>query len=143
MSAKSAAERVQAVIDLTQSLAGVIREETRRVNARLPLESDPEERSRLVNTYRLELARLKQDRATFAEAPPSLVAALKTQTEDLQRDLAAHETALHAVKLVTEGLVHTMAEEVARQRGAGAGYGARGKVATSQAPRPALIDRSA
>ncbi len=143
MSDKSAAARVQAVIDLTQRLATLIVAETQRVNARLPLNIDPEERSRLVNAYRLELARVRQDQAAFAEAPPSLVAALKAQTKDLQRSLAEHERALSAVKLVTEGLVHAMAEEVARQRGAGAGYGARGVVAVSQAPTPALIDRSA
>lgn len=143
MSDKSAAARVQAVIDLTQRLATLIAAETQRVHARLPLDIDPEERSRLVNAYRLELARVRQDPAAFAEAPPSLVAALKAHTKDLQRSLAEHERALSAVKLVTEGLVHAMAEEVARQRGAGAGYGARGVVAVSQAPTPALIDRSA
>jgi hypothetical protein len=143
MSDKSAAERVQAVIELTQRLALVVKEETSRVNARLPLENDPEERSRLVNAYRLELSRIKQDLSLIAAAPAGLVAALRAQTENLQRDLAAHEVALSAVKLVTEGLVHAMAEDVARQRSAGAGYGAGGTIAAPHGPTPALIDRSA
>ena len=79
----------------------------------------------------------------FVQAGAEWITVHAEATLHLQRSLAEHERALSAVKLVTEGLVHAMAEEVARQRGAGAGYGARGVVAVSQAPTPALIDRSA
>jgi hypothetical protein len=143
MPASEARARIQAALDLTQSLATLIREETRRVEARLPLENDADERSRMVNAYRLELSRLKQDQHLVLDAPPELIAALRQQTHALQLDLAAHETALKAVKLVTEGLVHAMAEEVARQRGAGAGYNAGGAPSRPNAATSALVDRSA
>jgi hypothetical protein len=143
MGNSDASNRIRAAIEATQRMTALIREETRRVEARLPLESDPEERSRLVSEYRLELSRLKQDQHLVREAPAELVATLKQQTEALQRDIAAHEIALKAVKLVTEGLVHAMAEEVARQRGAGAGYSAAGAPSPTRAATSALVDRSA
>jgi hypothetical protein len=143
MAANDARARIQAALDLTQRLTTLIREETRLVEARQPLASEPEERSRLVNAYRLELARIKQDQHLVREAPSQMIAALKQQTETLQREIASHETALKAVKLVTEGLVHAMAEEVGRQRGAGSGYSARGAPSPANAATSALIDRSA
>jgi hypothetical protein len=142
--ADDAKHRVEQLLIVTGRLAILIDEETRCIAARLPTPAgaQAEEKSRLANAYRLELARIKQDRRLVEGAPPSLLAQLRMSTERLQVSLAAHEIALGAVKIVAEGLVQAMAEEVVRQRGGAASYGARGALSPASAS-PAIVDRTA
>ncbi len=137
--------RAEQLVLVSERLAMLIAEDTGRIGAREPLLEGPqaEEKNRLANAYRLELARIKQDPTLIEAAPPALLARLKQQTLALQETLSAHELALHAVKLVSEGLVHAMAEEVVRQHGAGASYGANGSLENPSGPSPAILDRSA
>lgn len=142
--ANDARDRVEQLLLVTDRLRALIAEETRRVEARQPpLDgAEAEERNRLANAYRLELARIKHEPALVAGAPPQSLALLRTRTEQLNAVLADHEAALGAIKLVTEGLVQAMADEIARQGSAAQGYGARGALS----PRPAaaaVLDRSA
>ncbi|MGE0741541.1 MAG: flagellar basal body protein [Hyphomonadaceae bacterium] len=145
LKADDAKDRVEQLLLVSERLAELVTEETRRIQARQPpLEgAEAEEKARLANAYRLELARIKDDRALVADAPPALLTKLRERTVSLHETLAAHETALNAVKLITEGLVHAMAEEVVRQRNAGGGYGAQGALAQPASPTPAILDRSA
>lgn len=143
--ADDAADRADQLLLLTERLTGLIDEETRRIDAREPPSDWPgsDEKTRLVNAYRLELARINQDRSLLADAPPDLLARLKTETAKLHEALAAHEIALAAVKLVAEGLVQAMAEEISRQRGGAGAYGATGDMAASHGPSPVALDRTA
>jgi hypothetical protein len=143
--AEDAADRVEQLLILTQRLIAIASDETRRIEARQPLPggAQSEEKSRLANAYRLELARIRQEPVLIAGAPDALLADLRRNTELLHATMTAHGEALGAVKLVAEGLVHAMAEEVARQRNAGARYGADGGVNAPAAPGPTLLDRSA
>jgi len=138
-------DRVEQLLLITERLGLLIAEETRRIGVREPpLEgSEADERNRLANAYRLELARIKQDPALIEGAPPAALADLRTRTQALQQTLAAHDVALGAVKLVVEGLVQAMAEEVVRQRGGAGAYSAHGGVHVPSGPNPAIIDRSA
>ncbi len=137
--------RAEQLLLVSERLAVLIAEDTRRIEAREPLLEGEraDEKNRLANAYRLELARIKQDPALIEAAPPALLAQLKQQTINLQTALSAHDLALGAVKLVSEGLVHAMAEEVVRQRGGGASYGAGGALTAPGGPRPAILDRNA
>jgi hypothetical protein len=72
-----------------------------------------------------------------------LLAQLRRRTLELQDALSAHEISLNAVKLIAEGLVEAMAQEVVRQRGGSAVYGAGGVVGAPSGPLPAVLDRSA
>ncbi len=143
--ADDAKDRAEQLLLLTERLTEYIAEETRRIDAREPpLSGAPaDEKNRMVNAYRLELARIKQDRSLIEGAPAALLDKLKQRTNTLHEHLALHETALGAVKLVTEGLVQAMAEETARQRGGSAGYGARGTIESPSGPIPTIVDRSA
>jgi len=138
-------DRAEQLLLATERLTALVIEETRRIETREPpLDGDEaEEKNRLANAYRLELARIKQDRSLIEAAPPSLLQNLRTATERLHIALADHEIALGAVKLVTEGLVQAMAEEVARQRGSAGHYGARGEIAEPASPVPTVLDRNA
>jgi len=144
--ADDAADRAEQLLLITDRLTALVAEETRRIEAREPpLDgADGDEKNRLANAYRLELARIKQEPALIESAPPALLAQLKQRTLALHETLAAHEIALNAVKVVTEGLVHAMAEEVVRQQSeSGAGYNPSGARATARAPNPALLDKNA
>jgi len=143
--AEDATDRADQMLIVTERLTALIEEETALIKARKPPLSGEkaDERTRLANAYRLELARIKQEPAMIQSAPPALLAKLRQQTEHLQRALAAHELELGAVKLVSEGLAQAMAEEAARQLGGARNYGASGGVQTPTGPVPVAIDRRA
>lgn len=143
--ADDAGHRVEQLLLVTDRLIGLVTEETRRIDAREPpMEgAEAEEKTRLANVYRMELGRISQERALIAGAPPALLSKLRQRTETLHAALGKHEIALNAVKVVAEGLVQAMAEEVVRQRGGGASYDARGAKAAPTGPTPAVLDRSA
>lgn len=143
--ADDAKDRVEQLVLISQRLAALIDAETQRIETRHPpLDGEEaEEKTRLANAYRLELARVKQDRALIEGAPPALLAQLRQSTVELHEKLAAHETALSAVKVVAEGLVQAMAEEVVRQRGGDASYGAKGELVAPNGLGAAVLDRSA
>jgi hypothetical protein len=140
--ADDAAHRVEQLLLMTERLAALAAEDTRRIQARQPL-PDGDEKNRLANAYRLELARIKQDHTLVQDAPPALLDRLRRSTVALHETLAAHEMALNAVKVVSEGLVHAMAEEVVRQRDSAANYSASGALDTHGGPSPTVLDRNA
>ena len=143
--ADDAQDRAEQLLLVTERLTALVSEETRRIDAREPaLEgADAEEKNRLANVYRLELARIKQDRSLIEGAAPETLTKLRQSTVQLQAALDAHEIALSAVKAVTEGLVQAIADEVVRQRGGAAAYGAAGAPVQSKGPSPAILDRNA
>lgn len=143
--ADDAAQRAEQLLLVTERLTALVAEDTRRIDAReAPLDgAEADEKNRLANAYRLELTRVKHDKSLIEGAPPALLTRLRTSTVTLHETLAAHELALNAVKVIAEGLVHAMAEEVVRQRGEGASYGALGVLETPSGPSPAVLDRTA
>lgn len=143
--ADSPAERAEQLILLTRRLAELIVADTARIVAREPplAGAEAEEKQRLANAYRLELARIKQDKTLISEAPPSLLSRLRAETDVLNRALDEHAVQLGAVKAVVEGLVQAMAEDLAQQRAGGRNYGAGGALSASPGPAPTLLDRSA
>jgi hypothetical protein len=143
--AENPQDRAEQLVLITRRLTALLAEETRRIGAREPpLDgAEADEKNRLANAYRLELARIKDDRRLIEGAPATVLSELRQSTLALHEKLAAHEIALNAVKVVAEGLVQAMAEEVARQRAAGAGYGASGAPSSAAGPTPTVLDRNA
>lgn len=139
------AHRVEQLILLSDRLADLIDAETARIEAREPT-APPElvqEKERLANAYRLELARIKDDRALVDTAPARLLARLRAGTERLQGVLARHDAALGAVKFLSEGLVQAIAEEIARNRISAQTYGADAAYSQSAGPAPLALDKRA
>jgi len=143
--ADHATDRAEQLVLITERLTALIEVETQRIDARLsPTEgNEADEKNRLANTYRLELARIKQEPDLIKGAPPASLAVLRKRTVTLHEALARHEAALNAVKLVSEGLVQAMAEEVVRQRSSMSSYAPNGGLSTPPSPRPAIMDRKA
>lgn len=83
----------------------------------------------LANQYRRESAQLKANRALLMAAPSSERMALIRATERFEAVLATHGRAVEAARVISEGLVRTIAHEVSAARALGTGYGASGHAA--------------
>ena len=133
----AATARVEQLAALTERLTGLIAAQAKAFEAHRPQDAAPriEEVSRLANAYRRECAEIRQDPALISAAPAALRQRLIRMTEAFDAVMARQERALGAAKIVTEGIVRAVAEEVAAQRNAGAGYGpgARAKAASATA----------
>jgi hypothetical protein len=122
-------DRAEALTDLAQRLTGLLALDCQAFEAHRPHEAAErsEETGRLANLYRHESARIRADLSLIRGATPERRRRLATAIEALDAVLARHGRAIHAAKTVSEGLVHAIAQEVARQRGAVAGsYGPGG-----------------
>lgn len=138
--ADDATDRAEQLLALTRRLAELVEAEGADLAAgRIPENGD--ELRRLANAYRLEMARIRDDRTLIAGAPLSLRQTLQTETGALQQGLDRHLVALTAAREITEGLVRAVAEDVQRGRGP-ATYGAQGAVPEG-APAPVALDQRA
>ena len=112
---------------------------TDRLTARLEVETDAfatrrgadvaaglAETQELANQYRRETGHLKANKAILSSAPASERMALVKATEAFEAVLAVHGRTVEAARTISEGLVRTIAQEVAGARAMGAGYGATG-----------------
>lgn len=128
-----AAARVEELIGLTERLTRLVSEQARCFEARRPQDAAVylAEIGQLANAYRHEAAKIRGATALLAGLAPALRTRLYRATEAFDAVLARQARSVAAAKIVTEGLVKAIAEEVAVQRQRGATYGAGG---VTQAP---------
>lgn len=128
-------ERAEQLLAMTVRLAGLVEEEIAAVKARKLDASSAnwDEKERLVHAWRLEVARIKADPSQMSGLSQVRKEALRTASKNLEEQLQAHERALSAARTVTEGLVRSIAAEIAQSRSAPVGYGAKGAFSTAQA----------
>jgi len=100
------------------------------------------ETAELANEYRRESARIKANPGVVANAPLELKQALIKATETFDETLAVHSEAIEAARRISEGLVRTIASEVANNRAMGTGYMASGHAASGDG-RAVALDRKA
>lgn len=100
------------------------------------------ETQELANQYRRESAQVKANPALISAAPASERAALVKATERFEEILSKHARAVEASRIISEGLVQTIAGEVAAARAMGTGYGATGRAAAGDG-RAITLNRSA
>lgn len=123
-------ERADQLLAMTQRLASLIGEEIEAVKAR-KLNSgsaDWDEKERLVHAWRLEVSRVKGEPTLLAGIPEDLKQRLREAARALEEGLEEHARVLGAMKTVTEGLVRSIAAEIASIRSAPAAYGRSGTV---------------
>lgn len=144
--AENAADRAEQLLLLTGRLMELVGNESAALAEGRPLADGAgpgDELRRLANAYRLEMARIRDDRSLLAGAPLALRQRLQDETGRLQVQLDAYMLRLAAVREVTEGLVMAVAEEVQRARRGPAGYGAQGTYAETSAAAPIALDQRA
>ncbi len=140
----NAAARVRQLTDLTNRLTASLTEESRAFEARRPQDAAASLAGTqdLANAYRRESAQIKANPAAIAAAPAADRTALIRATEAFEAVLSRHARAVEAARIVSEGLVRTIAAEVAGQRGSPSAYGASGK-ATAGDGRAVAFNRQA
>lgn len=140
LSAADAADRAAQLIALTETLTRRLTDEAAALNEGRSADviASVEETARLANVYRHEAARVRADPALIAEAPEAARAALTRATEAFDAVLGRHARVLEAARAVSEGLIRTIAAEVASVRPTGAGYGPGAAPAAPDATAVAL-----
>lgn len=125
LAARNGTERAEALLRLTARLTDLIRNETQMFQRRRPQDAVDlqAEKTKLANIYRSEVARAKAEPSRFAGAPANVKNALRQATESFHAALAENARAVTAMKIITEGVVRAIADEAARQRSTGNGYG--------------------
>jgi hypothetical protein len=138
-------QRIDQLVLLTERLTALIADQARAFEARRPQDAAAkmDETARLANAYRHEASRIRQQSAVLNKLSKAQHQKLTRATEAFDAVLARQGRALHAVKTVTEGLVHAVAEEIAKQRTANSAYGPKGaKVRPTAAASVTLNQRA-
>jgi hypothetical protein len=131
--ALNATVRVRQLIDLTNRLTARLTEESGIFESNRPQAAAAAfvGTQDLANTYRRESAQLKADPTSIAAASAEDRARLIQATTAFESVLNRHARAVEAARIVSEGLVRTIAAEVAGQRGSPSAYGASGRANAS------------
>ena len=139
-----ATARVRQLIRLTEDLTDRLIHETRAFEARRPQDvaAGMAETQEMANTYRRESAQLKANPANLSAAPMSERMALIAATKAFEAVLARHGRAVEAARIISEGLVKAIAEEVAAARPPASAYGATGRAASGDG-RAVTLNRTA
>lgn len=141
---QTAAFHVRRLIDLTRRLTGRLETETvafREHRAR-ELVAEQAETQELANVYRRESAQLKARPDVLKAATTADRQELIQVTRLFEQALSAHARVVDAARTVSEGLVRTIATEVAAQRGSPSAYGAAGRANAPDA-RAVALNRTA
>lgn len=123
-------DRAEQLETMTHRLIGMVSAEAEAVRAhRLSAANEGwDEKERLVHAWRIEVSRIKADPSLLAGLSQARKDSLRTASRELELALTKHAQALAASKDVTEGLVRSIAAELAAARSAPAGYGRTGGI---------------
>jgi hypothetical protein len=125
-----AEDRADQLLAMTQRLVSLVTLEIEAVKARTLQNNsaDWDEKERLVHAWRVEVSRIKAEPTLLAGVSADRKAALRETARELEEKLEAHARAIQATKIVTEGLVRSIAAEIASVRSGPAAYGRTGAV---------------
>ena len=127
---QSPQDRADQLLAMTKRLIALVTAEIDALDARKldGASADWDEKERLAHSWRLEVAHVKQNPRALEGASESVKAALREAARELEKALARHAHSLAAMKEVTEGLVRSIAAEIASVRSAPAAYSRGGMV---------------
>ena len=136
--------RAQQLINLTRTLTERLGVESAafRAHRAQDVAAGMAETQELANLYRRESAQAKAAPAFLSVIPAEVRDALITATQAFEAVLTEHASTVDAARQVSEGLVRTIAAEVAGARAQGVGYGASGR-ATEGDGRAVALNRKA
>ena len=123
-------ERAEQLLAMTRRLIALVTAEIRAMDERRldGASADWDEKERLAHAWRLEVAYIKQNPSALAGVAETTKIELRQAARDLEDTLESHARSLSAMKSVTEGLVRSIAAEIASARSAPAAYGRGGVV---------------
>ncbi len=125
-----AADRAEQLLAMTRRLDALVSAEIDAIKDRRldGASADWDEKERLAHSWRLEVAHIKANPGALAGIGDGIKAQLREAASALENKLQAHANAVAAMKTVTEGLVRSIANEIASARSAPAAYGRHGNV---------------
>jgi hypothetical protein len=125
LAARNGMERADALLRLTQRLTELLTQETQLFRDSRPQDAAAlqDEKAKLANIYRAEVARAKQEPTRFSGASEMLKAGLRTATQAFQLAVTENGHAVSAAKVLAEGVVKSIADEAAKQQTVGGAYG--------------------
>jgi hypothetical protein len=128
LSAQNPSDRARQLLALTRRLTQRLAEETLVLEAHRPqdLHDRLEETRNLSNLYRIESMRVKADPGLLKGISPQEKQALFEATQAFHEQLAHYDRAVNAAKIVTEGIVAAIADDMNSRRAGNMTYGARG-----------------
>jgi hypothetical protein len=126
----TADERAEELLAMTRRLIALAKAEIESLkNRKLDgASADWAEKERLAHAWRIEVSHIKANPSALEGVSPARKAELRAAAEELETALEAHSHSLSAMKEVTEGLVRSIASEIASLRSAPAAYGRGGAV---------------
>ena len=112
------AEKISAIIALTDRLGEIVTAENELLAARRSSEigAHRDEKARLSEAYEREMADLKANQSWLAASADEDIARLKSSNRSFHAVLAKHRRAVLAAKTVTERMLRTIGEEVAKRQ---------------------------
>jgi hypothetical protein len=139
-----AAGRAGYLLKLTQDLIERLGRELAAFEARRPQDvaDSVVQTQELANAYRRETAQVKANPALLAGTSPTVRLALIDATRAFENLVTRHARAVEAARIISEGLVRTIAAEVAAQRTPASAYGSAGR-ATNADGRAFALNRTA
>ncbi len=142
--AELARTRASGLIDLTRRLTDRLTREIAVLEARRPqdLAAGQQQTQELVNLYRRECAAVKANPALIAPAPLEDRRTLATVTQTFEAVLSRYAGAVEAARVVSEGLVRTIAQELAIARVPASAYDVAGRAAQGDG-RAVALNRTA
>jgi hypothetical protein len=145
ISAEDPRDRVRQLTLVTERLSELVTLEAQAFEARRPQDAAAymEETARLANIYRHESSRVRADPRMVADAPLAERTRLIRATEAFDAVLARQGRAIAAAKIVTEGLVQAIAEEVVALRSRTTNYGAGGVKTPDNSARAITLNKRA
>ncbi len=140
----TATAHARRLIALTERLTQRLEAETQAFVERRPQDvvAGLAQTQEMASQYRRESAQLKAAPTLMAAAPAAERASLIRATERFEAVLARHALAVEAARVISEGLVKAIAQEVSAARAMGTGYGATGRAAAGDG-RAITFNRSA
>jgi len=133
-------DRAQQLVTLSERLTSLLERETRLFLARTPqMAADfAEEKNQLARVYRNETMRISRNPDLIEAADIAIKSDLRKATLRFNEALEANFQANTAIRTITEGMVKSVAKEVANNRAAQSGYGADGNNANPQGVMAAI-----
>lgn len=133
--------RIDDLIALSERLDSLIARETELIQGRKPqdIAAFSDEKAHVAALYAREMKSFKGDVAGAKNLPKPKIEKLKSVSAHLRETLNRHARLLARLRRVSEGLIKTIAEDVAAKRAPTLGYGPGATYATPKKPTTAAI----
>ncbi len=141
LAATGPTDRVEQLIILTERLTDIVMHEIAALKDRRPSDINEfeSEKTKLARAYSHEMQLVGRQRNLIEGVAKSLLQTLKQATAAFREALAQHQALLSSAREVTEGMIKSIAEEVAAKKKPVVGYGSGAELKSGGADRPTPI----